>query len=127
MQPKRAEFQQHWIQKLLRSENEGKKFSHASSFISANSALKHVSDKSSYDVLIFDCMFFRNFALNNITPFLFHVFLVVYSNKSKFPSNRLKAPSFPEFEQLYWQEFKLRQQKLKEDKKLLVSAANVQL
>ena len=52
----------------------------------------------------------------------FHVFFLssVYSNKSKFPSNRLKAPSFPEFEQLYWQEFKLRQQRLKQDKKLMV-------
>ena len=51
----------------------------------------------------------------------------VYSNKSKFPSNRLKAPSFPEFEQLYWQEFKLRQQRLKQDKKLMVSTILAEL
>ena len=49
--------------------------------------------------------------------------LAVYSNKSKFPSNQLKAPHFPEFEQLFWVEFKLRQQRLKEDKKLFVSEA----
>ena len=43
-----------------------------------------------------------------------------HSNASKFPSNPLKVPTFLEFEDLYWKEFKRRQQRLVQDKKLLV-------
>ncbi len=37
-----------------------------------------------------------------------------------YPSNPLKVPTFPEFEHLYWREFKRRQTKLKQERRLLV-------
>ncbi len=36
------------------------------------------------------------------------------------PGNELKAPRFSEFEELYWAEFRWRQKRLKDDKKLMV-------
>ena len=49
-----------------------------------------------------------------------HVYFVAdFSNKA-FPHNPLKAPTFSEFEELYWKEFKRRQNVMKEDKKAMV-------
>lgn len=33
----------------------------------------------------------------------------LYSNAHKYPKNQLKVPTFPEFDRLYWEEFKRRQ------------------
>ena len=49
----------------------------------------------------------------------------VYSRASQYPKNPLKVPTFPEFEQLYWAEFKARQNKIRNERKQLVSINNI--
>ncbi|CAH1787250.1 unnamed protein product [Owenia fusiformis] len=44
-----------------------------------------------------------------------------YAQRSKFPKNPLKRPTFPEFEDLYWDEFKRRQAILKQHRKKLAA------
>ena len=38
------------------------------------------------------------------------LFISVYSHRPKFPKNPSLVPSFPEFEDMYWKEFKRRQE-----------------
>jgi len=45
----------------------------------------------------------------------------VYSYASKYPSNPLKVPSYPEFENLFLVELRRRQTQAKQDRKRLVS------
>ena len=44
----------------------------------------------------------------------------VFSRASQLPHNPLKIPAFMEFEELFWSEYKLRQSKLKNDRKVMV-------
>ena len=62
------------------------------------------------------CFYSTVFCLLAFSSFILP-FIVGYSNSHKFPKNLLKVPSFPELEQMYWDEFKRRQSLMKEMRK----------
>jgi len=43
----------------------------------------------------------------------------VFSNRSSFPKNPMKVPDFPEFDNIFWKEFKVREKIKKEEVKML--------
>ena len=45
-----------------------------------------------------------------------------FSYGGKFPNNPLKVTTFPEFEDMFYKEYKRRQQRLAQQKKMLVCA-----
>ncbi|XP_059156017.1 condensin-2 complex subunit H2-like [Physella acuta] len=52
-------------------------------------------------------------------PPLFEVVESLYSHKSKFPKNPLKVPEFPELEDAFWKEYKVREELIKQELKTL--------
>ncbi|XP_064635218.1 condensin-2 complex subunit H2-like [Lineus longissimus] len=57
---------------------------------------------------------------NKLPPLGEFVATAFFSHSSKFPRNPLKVPSYPEFETLYWEEYKKRQTMHRKEAKMLV-------
>lgn len=76
-----------------------------------------------FDLLFLDLLNFKNHITITFTfssfAFVF-VYLTDYSHASKFPNSALKRPLFPEFDNLYYVEFKRQQTARRKEKELLV-------